>query len=113
MAGQDPIVRRATASSLLVVFIALTLQAGFFHSCETAGHRSAVAVTGDHVGSAHDDHASVCTACLLTRVLAATELAHAVLLKPVECSEGIESAEGRLASFGPRVPTSARSPPGC
>ena len=113
MAGRLLNERRRSASALLAVFVVLTVQAGFFHSCEPAGHAPDVVVSGDPAGAVHGDHASVCTACLLTRALAATEMTTAPVATAVEWSQSVGLAEQRPASTGARVSTFARSPPGC
>ena len=113
MAGWNLTGRRVIGSTLLAVFVALTVQAGFFHSCQTAGSETAAMVADDHGHLHHKAHTSVCAACLLTRALAAVEPGHAPEPTISLTSEDAEAAPARATTAPSVADVTARAPPGC
>ena len=113
MAGRNLIRRRVIGSALLAVFVALTVQAGFFHSCQSTGPETDAMVAGGHGHLHHNGHTSVCAACLLTRILAAAEPGHAPEPAISSASEDIEGAPDRATTASSVADVTARAPPGC
>lgn len=113
MAEQLPLGRRGIANFLLAVVIALTVQTGFFHSCQHDGHDADIMVAEDHDSLHGEGEGSVCIACLLTRTLVASEPSHAPEPATSEGSEGAETAARQLSAASPAVAIAARAPPGC
>jgi len=113
MAGQNLTGRRVIGSTLLAVFVALTVQAGFFHSCQTTGTETDVIAAVDHGHLHHKGRISICAACLLTRILAAVEPGHAPEPAVSLASENVEGAPGRATAVPSVTDVTARAPPGC
>lgn len=113
MAPHHLLGRRFVGILLLAVFAALTVQAGFFHSCDHSDHHVASPTVGGPEPLQHDDQTVVCASCLLTRILAAGEPAETPAVAPSDEFRITERAPLRLVAAPRIAPGSARAPPGC